>query len=145
MQVKYLFPFLVLLLCSLLACGTTPGTGSSAFNDMFSIPREPATAFAPGQGRDLEVPSGKRVVVTDIYVVNLGGGRASLEILEQTGPNSFEKRYTFPTAEGRSTIMNLQTGVRLGDLNSIAGKIRIQNSSSSQASILARVNGIIVP
>lgn len=39
-----------------------------SFDTMFSIPREPNTAFSPGQGRDLAVSEGKKVIITDIYI-----------------------------------------------------------------------------
>jgi hypothetical protein len=141
---KYLFLLVTLLLFSLSACESPSTIKSPAFSDMFSIPKA-LSAFSPGQGSNFEVQSGKKVIITDIYIVNLGGGSATFEILEQTGPNSFDTRYEFLTADGGSTYLNFQTGLRLGDLQPIAGNIRIQNSSSSQGNILVRVNGIIVP
>lgn len=122
-------------------CAIIPTTD---FNKMFSMPREPRTALAPGQYRELQIPEGKKVIITDIYVKNLGGGTSVLVISEQTGPNTFEVRYTFPTGPNELTIVNYTTGLRLGDLRPIEGRIRIDNDYGSQASILPRVNGIII-
>ena len=111
------------------------------FEDMFSIPVEPGTAFRPGQYRSLTVPEGKRVIITDVYIENLGGGRSNLWILEQAGENSFEIRYSFRTEDNARTVINFTTGLRLGDRTPIQGSIRILNSEKSDANIIARVNG----
>jgi hypothetical protein len=115
------------------------------FNKMFSMPREPETVLGPGQSSDLAVPTGKKALITDVYVENLGGGRSNLRILEQRGPNQFEVRYTFRTAEDQVTVVNFATGLKLGDEGSIAGNIRIENAPGSQANVLPRVNGVFVP
>ena len=47
------------------------------FNRYLSIPRSPSTSLGPGQFFDYAVQSGKKVVITDIYVENLGGGDGS--------------------------------------------------------------------
>jgi hypothetical protein len=112
---------------------------------MFSIPREPNTLLTPGQHFELEVPEGRRVLVTDVYIENSGGGTSAFFIEEQTGPQTFEVRYTFRTAPNQVTILSFTTGLRLGDLAPIAGSIRILNEAGSQANILPRVNGIILP
>ena len=114
------------------------------FKDMFSIPLEPETNFAPGQYRSLAVPERRRVIVTDVYIENLGGGRSNFQILEQTGENSFELRYTFRTEDNARTVINFATGLRLGDLHPIQGSILIQNADDSGASIIARVNGYLL-
>jgi len=114
------------------------------FNKMFSIPREPATALAPGQGSQLKVPKGKKVLITDIYIENQGGGNSLFSIMEQRGSNTFEVRYTFRTPAQQMTIINFTTGLKLGDETPIARNIRIENSVGSQANIIARVNGVIV-
>jgi hypothetical protein len=111
------------------------------FRRFFSIPREPHTARAPGQYFELTVARGKRVIITDIYVENLGGGNAALEILEQRLPTSFELRYVFNTKANQVLSINLATGLRLGDLTPIKNTVRIQNGYGSSASILVRVNG----
>lgn len=116
-----------------------------SFDLLFSLPREPNTALTPGQEFSLNVPEGKKVIVTDIYIENLGGGRSHLVISEQKGPNSFEVRYTFRTRSKRTTIINFTTGLRLGEEGPIAGTIRIENNINSKANILPRVNGVIVP
>ena len=118
---------------------------ASEFRRMFSIPREPNTLLTPGQHFALEVTEGRRVLITDIYIENKGGGTSSFFIMEQTGPQSFEVRYTFRTEPNQVTIINFTTGLKLGDLAPIAGSIRILNEQGSQANILPRVNGIIVP
>jgi hypothetical protein len=118
---------------------------NAEFRRMFSIPREPATQVGPGQHFELEVPEGRSVLVTDVYIENMGGGTSALYILEQKGPQTFELRYTFRTAADQVTIINFTTGLKLGDLAPIAGSIRFSNDMSSQAAILPRVNGIILP
>ncbi len=114
------------------------------FEEMFSIPVEPETAFGPGQHRSLTVLKGKRVIITDVYVENLGGGRSNFQILEQTGENSFEIRYTFRTEDNARTVINFTTGLRLGDKAPIQGSIRIRNADGSGANIIARVNGYLL-
>jgi hypothetical protein len=115
------------------------------FKKMFSMPSEPETALGPGQWFDLAVPQGKKALITDVYVENLGGGRSKLLILEQRGPDVFEVRYTFRTAANQVTVVNFATGLKLGDKGSIAGNIRIENAAGSQANVMPRVNGVFVP
>lgn len=119
-------------------------TTITQFNRSFSIPREPATSLSPGQYFELKVSKGKKVLVTDIYIENLGGGMSLFQVLEQTGPNTFEVRYTFRTAPNQVTIINLTTGLKLGDETPIKGSIRIENEAGSAASIIPRVNGALV-
>ena len=114
------------------------------FNCYFSIPREPNTALTPGHHFDYDVPIGNRVILTDIYVENLGGGNAKVEILEQRLPESFEVRYVYNTKSDQVLSINLSTGLRLGDEITIEGKVRIQNSVDSSADILVRINGQLV-
>ncbi len=114
------------------------------FNKMFSIPREPRTMLTPGQYFELKVPKGKKILITDVYIENLGNGSSVFSIQEQTGPNSYEVRYTFGTEAHQMTIINFTTGLKLGDLAPIAGTIRIVNDSGSQGNILPRVNGVFV-
>lgn len=114
------------------------------FTRYLSIPREPNTSRTPGQFFDYAVPKGKKVVITDIYVENLGGGDAALEILEQRLPTSFELRYVYNTRSNQMLSINLSTGLRLGDETAIKSTVRIQNSGGSKASILVRVNGQLV-
>ena len=114
------------------------------FKDMFSIPREPQTSFAPGQHRSLAVPERRRVIVTDVYIENLGGGMSIFQILEQTGDNSYEMRYTFRTEAGGRTVINFTTGLRLGDLHPIRGSILFKNADDSGARIIVRVNGFLL-
>jgi hypothetical protein len=92
----------------------------------------------------LNVPKGRKVVVTDIYIKNFGGGPSILKIMEQRLPNSFEVRYRFDPAAEQVTIINLTTGLKLGDMTPIAGSIRIENAGDSKANILPRVNGYFV-
>jgi hypothetical protein len=115
------------------------------FNKMFSIPQEPESALGPGQYFSFEVAKGKKVLITDVYIENLGGGRSTFRIMEQRGPNSFEVRYTFRTAANQVTIINLTTGLKLGDEAPIAGSIRIENETGSQANLVPRVTGVLVP
>ena len=114
------------------------------FGKMFSIPREPSTLLSPGQNFELAIPQGQRVLITDIYVENMGGGTSTLTLLEQRAPNAFEVRYSFRNAAQQVTSISFTTGLRLGDETVIVGNIRIENDSSSQADILPRVNGILV-
>ena len=114
------------------------------FNRYLSIPREPNTSRTPGQFFEYAVPKGKRIVLTDIYVENLGGGNAAVEILEQRLPASFELRYVYNTKPNQVLSINLSTGLRLGDETLIKGNVRVQNSDSSSADILVRVNGQLV-
>lgn len=122
---------------------TAPPANAQEFTQIFSIPREPQTSFSPGQGRGLEVPPGRKVVITDIYIRNLGGGLSSLLILEQRSPTIAEVRYSFLTDDGEVTIINFTTGLKLGDEGPIQA-IAIENSINSEASILTRVNGRFV-
>jgi hypothetical protein len=131
------------------AAGTTTARSAlslSEFNGMFSFPRTPETQIAPGQYYELEVPPGKRVVITDVYIENLGGGTSTARILEQRLPASFEVRYTFRTHSDQTTIQDFTTGLKLGDLAPIAGTIRLENADyTGAANIIARVNGFFVP
>ena len=113
------------------------------FDKMFSIPTEPMTALAPGHSRDLGIKHGMKAVITDIYLENNGGGVSYFEILEKTGQDTFELRYRFRTQSDQVTIINFNTGLRLGHGNSFDG-IRIQNSTDSQDDIIARVNGVLM-
>ena len=106
---------------------------------MFFFPREPGTAHF-----DLKVPKKKNILITDVYIENLGGGLSILEILEQRGPNSFEIRYTFRTASQQVTVVDFTTGLKLGDETPIVGSIRISNSEYSKANIIPRVNGVFI-
>ena len=110
----------------------------------FSIPREPNTALTPGQFFDRSVPDGTEAVITDIYVENLGTGDASLEILEQRLPESFELRYVYRIKANQVLNLNFSTGLRLGDEAAIRDRIRIQNSGTSSGDLLIRVNGRLV-
>lgn len=114
------------------------------FKKYFSMPREPNTMLTPGQFFEYSVPRGKKVVITDIYVENLGIGDASLEILEQRGPVSFELRYVYRTTAHQVLNLNLSTGLCLGDEVAIYGTIRMNNSDQSQGNLLIRVNGQLV-
>ena len=112
----------------------------------FSIPREPETSLGPGQFFELPVPPGRRVLITDVYIHNLEGvGRGILEIAEQTGPNSFEIRYSYFVEPQQLVVVNYTSGLRLGDLNRIAGSIRLFNRNDATGGLLVRVNGCIVP
>jgi hypothetical protein len=114
------------------------------FDKMFSIPTLSDSIFAPGDYFDLEVPEANRVLITDIYIDNIGKGISTFLIMEQVTPSSFLIRYTFHTAPKQVTIINFTTGLKLGDEQPLAGCIRIKNGDGSQADILPRVNGIIV-
>lgn len=114
------------------------------FKNMFSIPREPATMLRPGQHFELSVPNGKKVLITDIYIENLGNDISLFKILEQRGPTSFEVRYTFRTAAKNVTVISFTTGLKLGDEAPIAGSIRLENDEGSQADLIPRVNGVFV-
>jgi hypothetical protein len=112
---------------------------------MFSFPRSPETLLSPGQYFELEVPAGKRVVITDLYIENQGGGTSAARILEQRSPTTFEVRYAFRTPSGKTTIVDFTTGLKLGDLAPIDGTIRIENAPGSSGSFIPRVNGFFVP
>ncbi len=119
-------------------------TTLAQFKKMFSLPRTPSTSLAPSQYFDMTISEKMKVVITDVYIENLGGGTSWLEIQQQTGPNIFEIRYKFRTAEDQVTIINFVTGLRLGDEGPIEGSIRIHNSEHSEASVLPRINGVLV-
>ena len=110
----------------------------------FSMPRTPRTAITPGQYYDLEVPEGHRVVITDVYIENVGKRHSVIEILEGRGPDQFECRYTFGTHDGETTIVNYTTGLWLGDEAPIDGPVRVMNSLDSGGAVLVRLNGLIV-
>jgi hypothetical protein len=118
--------------------------GDSEVTQFFSTPREPNTSLMPGQFFDRQVPDGTQVVVTDIYVENLGDGDASLEILEERSPDSFELRYVYRIKANQTLNVNLSTGLRLGDETPIRDRIRMQNSGTSGSDLLIRVNGRLV-
>jgi hypothetical protein len=119
-------------------------TTLAQFEKMFSLPREPETLLIPGQHFSMTISKNNKVVITDIYIENLGGGTSWLYIQQQTGPNNFEIRYRFRTTEDQATIINFTTGLRLGDESPIEGSIRIVNSERSQANVLPRINGVLV-
>lgn len=83
-------------------------------------------------------------MLTDIYVENLGGGKATIEILEQRLPQSFEVRYVNTTMADQTLSINFSTGLRLGDETPIKSNVRIHNSVHSSASVLVRINGQLV-
>jgi hypothetical protein len=114
------------------------------FDHMFSFPREPDVVRLPGQSFDLSVPQGKKVLVTDLYIANLGGGFSMTLLMEAIGSSSFEIRYSFRTESNSATIINFTTGLKFGDINPIQGRIRLQNVQASQASILPRVCGVFI-
>ena len=114
------------------------------FERYFSIPREPNTLRTPGQYADYEVSERTKAVITDIYIENLGGGDATLEILEQRLPNSYEIRYVYRTKPNQVLNINLTTGLRLGDEAPIRTKIRVRNSDGSSGNLLFRINGQLV-
>jgi hypothetical protein len=111
------------------------------FKNIFSIPREPNTMLSPGNNFELKVPKGKKVLITDIYVENLGPGTSIFSILEQRQPNSFEVRYTFRTEAKQTLVINFTTGLKLGDEAPIANTIRI---TTDGANAMPRVNGFFV-
>lgn len=116
----------------------------SCFDASFSIPIEPNTALSPGQEFSMAIPTGKKVILTDIYIENLGGGSSQCLILEQRLSNSYEVKYVFNTLSTQITSLNYTIGLRLGDKQPINGKIVIRNDEGSKANILPRINGIIV-
>jgi hypothetical protein len=102
--------------------------------------------MGPNQYGDQEIPPGKVALITDIYIDNLGGGVSFVEILEQRSTLPvFEVRYCFRTQPNEKLVINLTTGLPLGDEAPITGVIRVRNSLGSAASVLVRVNGIILP
>lgn len=132
----------IIVIVSFFSCEVTENVEpADNLDNIFTFPRTPRTSLSPGQHFSLEVPEGQKVLITDIYIENLGNGFSVLEILEQSSENSFEVRYTFRTDAGQATIINYTTGLMLGDEQPIAGSIRIQNATGSQASILPRING----
>lgn len=114
------------------------------FEHLFTMPRTPHTALGPGQHFDMEVVPGDRILITDVYIENLGGGESHLLILEQTGENSFEIRYSFRTKDRETALLEFKSGLKLGDEAPIRGGMRIWNAPESQASILPRVNGAFI-
>lgn len=116
---------------------------ATEFRKMFSFPDTPQTSIGPNQFYEYEVPSGKKVVITDVYIENHDNEASMVSIAEQSEATSFEIRYSFRTLPGQTTVVNLATGFKLGDRAHIAGAIRIINQSA-RARVLARANGIIV-
>src|SRR5262245_16516167 len=108
------------------------------FKNIFSIPREPNTVLGPGNNFELKVPKGKKVLITDIYVENLGPGTSTFSIREQRSPNSVEIRYTFRTEAKQTLVINFTTGLKLGDERPIANTISI---TTDGANVMPRVNG----
>ncbi len=141
MKCRYLFTLLVFLGVSITGCALSPTTD---YNRMFSMPRTPHTQLGPGQEFTMAVPEGKKVVITDVYIENLGDGSSHVLILEQRSPNSREVRYAFTTESKKVTNVSFTTGLRLGEEHPIAGNIVIQNSEGSEAGVLPRLNGFFV-
>jgi hypothetical protein len=114
------------------------------FNKMFNIPREPMTQLGAGQYFELADPKIKKALITDVFIENMGGGTSMVSIQEkQPGINSFEVRYSYYTLANEHLVINYKTGLKLGDLFNIGGSIRVHNDGP--ASVLVRVNGVIVP
>ncbi len=141
MKYRYIFTLLVFWGVSITGCMLTP---TIDFNSMFSIPKTPHTQLGPGQEFTMEVPEGKKVVITDVYIENHGDGSSHVLILEQRLPNSREIRYAFTTESKKVTNISFSTGLRLGEEHPIAGNIVIKNSEGSEASVLPRLNGFFV-
>jgi hypothetical protein len=131
---------MLLVLMSVNSYATMPT--AREYSAMFSIPREPMTLLGSGQDYFLTVPAGKKVVITDVFIENMGTGTSLVEIDEQAGPVSYEARYSFSTQENEHLFLNFNTGLRLGDLNPIQGSVRIHNNGP--ASVLLRINGVIM-
>lgn len=139
---------ILVLVVSLLTLGSSvlflqAKANAQSFSQMFSIPREPATALMPGQFFELPVPAGKKAIITDIYVKGLEEGATALEILEQRSPIAYEVRYHFDVVNGQTLVLNFKTGLKLGDEAPITA-IRIRNVDGGVSNIMARVNGYFV-
>ena len=141
MKCRYLTTLFVFYVASLTGCAVNPTTD---YNRMFSMPRTPHTQLSPGQEFTIAVSEGKKVVITDVYIENRGDGFSHVLILEQRTPNSKEVRYAFTTESKEVTNVNFTTGLRLGDVQPIAGKIIIRNVEASEAGVLPRLNGYFV-
>jgi len=141
------YPILLILLLAFTSCDFSEDVDPEDEIDVeniFNFPRTPRTQLSPGQEFTMEVPEGKKVLITDIYIENTGGGFSQMAILEQSGENTFEVRYAFNTEDNQTTIINYTTGIMLGDEGPIAGSIKLQNISGSQAGILPRINGVFI-
>lgn len=111
------------------------------FDQLFSAPRTPETQYGPGDFFEVEVPAGMKVVITDVDIQNVGPGGNCFQITQQTGPVSFEVRYSYFTSAGERLVRHFTTGLRLGDETPIAGAVRFINRADCTASVLPRVNG----
>ncbi len=141
MKYPYLLRLLVLLGVSIMGCGLSPATD---YDRMFSMPVTPRTILSPGQQFTMDVPEGKKVVITDVYIENRGGGSSTVLILERSLPNALTIRYAFTTESNKVTNVSFTTGLRLGDKGPIAGNIVIKNSEGGEANVLPRINGFFV-
>lgn len=113
------------------------------FNHMFSFPRTPTTSLGPGQRFELSVPKGKKVLVKDVYIQNLGQGKSLSELGEKRDPAGFEIRYSFFTQSHDTTIINFSTGLKFGDEYPITA-IAILNDYGSVSPILPRICGVFI-
>jgi len=130
----------VLTALSVGACGTYPLT---ELENQFTMPSG-SVGLNPGQSLSMPVPDGKLVLITDIYIENLGGGRSVMQISEQVGENLFRIRYTFGTPSEETTALSFTTGLKLGEEEPIRGSIRVTNLQGTGAAIAPRLNGIFV-
>ena len=85
------------------------------------------TALLPGQAASYHVPKNKKVVITDIYLQNVGPGYVSVQLQEQTGANTYTVRYQFGVRANETLSVNLSTGLRFGHEGPLYDAIRLEN------------------
>lgn len=101
-------------------------TTLAEFKKFFAI-GDGSTALLPGQFFVYDVPKNKKVVITDIYLQNVGVGDVSFRMLEQVGANIYSVRYRFFVRANQTLSVNLSTGLRFGHEGPLYGAIRLQN------------------
>jgi len=140
-----------LLIAIVVAFGGSNATGqgldaqsTTKFNKIFSAQ---SIALVPGGRLEFGVPAtAKGIVVTDLYIENLGGGVAELLVQESPAPGTYFNRYTFKTNANEKVFYSFTTGLRLpygvGDV--ITG-FSFQNDGSSVANLRVLITGHYAP
>lgn len=108
------------------------------FKDMFSAPSTPNTLYGSGQSFTIDVPSGARAVVTDVYVENHGNSDGRLVLSERHSESSYEIRYVFRVRAGETALLNFSTGLRFGELGTDVSEVLV---GVEDVSLLPRLNG----
>lgn len=128
---------------------TATGQGLDAqstakFNKTFS---QQSVALAPGERLEFGVPAtAKGIVVTDLYIENLGGGVAELLVQESPTPGTYFNRYTFKTNANEKVFFSFTTGLRLPfGVGTVITGFSFQNDGASVANIRVLFTGRYAP